>query len=367
MSRQPHRNRRAEYARGAGRTVKSLGQFHGTAGPRWPMGLQAGMAYVIPVLLGAAIGKDHLGLLAASGAFTILHVPWLPARERIKVLPLVSVVLLICTALGTATSACPIVNTALLTLLAIGVGALYLAFHMGPPGPIFAVMTFGLGSHATAPVDGVRPMEPGTVIASIAVGCLISCAIAAAPLVRKNQRRVKARSLRQIQPGPDFDREARELIMRITIVAVVGSAISMTFVDPERVYWTVGAGIGVVGMRAARGEAARRGLHRIVGTLLGIGLFAVLVQVHWTTVALAFILGSLQFATQVVIVRNYAAGLVFITPLALLIVTTSTGAATLPTVTERVYDTIVGALLGAATGLLHKHRPVSPAPPTTAD
>lgn len=367
MSPKPQRRRRTEYRQGAGRTVRSLAHFQRTDEPRWPAGLEAGVAYALPVLIGVALGKDHLGLIAASGAFTILHVPWLPARERLKVLPLVAVVLVTSAALGTATSAFPVWNTLALMAVAVAVGALYLAFHMGPPGPIFAVMTFGLGSHATAPVDGVRPLEPTAVIAALAVGCTVSIVIVATRLVGHRERHQRPRPLRDILPGPELGPEGRELLVRMAIVAVIGGIVSLAFVDPERVYWTVGAGLGVVGMRAVRGEAARRGLHRIVGTFAGIGLFAVLVQVDWGTVALAFVLGALQFCTQTVIVRHYAAGLMFVTPLALLVVTFSTGAEALPTITERILDTVVGALLGAATGLLHKHRPTPTSPGTTAD
>jgi uncharacterized membrane protein YccC len=143
--------------------------------------------------------------------------------------------------------------------------------------------------------------------------------------------------------------------MRVAIVTVFGTLISVTWIDPERAYWTVGAGIAVIGVSAGRGDAARRGLHRVVGTCAGAVLYLGLGTLDFPPLALALVLGTLQFLVEIVVVRHYALALLFITPLVLLLTGAATGSGTsLTTLTERVVDTAIGAALGTLTGLLHR-------------
>ncbi|SEJ11432.1 FUSC family protein [Demequina mangrovi] len=129
-------------------------------------------------------------------------------------------------------------------------------------------------------------------------------------------------------------------------------------IDPARAYWTVGAGLAVIGAHPGRGRAARRGIHRIVGTAVGAALYVAVAG--WVTLppwVLVLLIGALQFCAQMLVVRNYALALVFITPTVLIIVGAARGEdPTIVVVMERVIDTVAGGLLGAATGLVHRRR-----------
>ena len=73
---------------------------------------------------------------------------------------------------------------------------------------------------------------------------------------------------------------------------------------------------------------------------------------------LAVLLGVMQFTIEIVVVRNYALALLVITPLVLLLTGAATGSiGELDVALERVVDTLAGAALGAASGVLHPHRP----------
>jgi len=81
-------------------------------------------------------------------------------------------------------------------------------------------------------------------------------------------------------------------------------------------YWAmVSAVVPVVGTATA-GQLVRAG-HRLLGTLVGVGLAALLLAWHPGVAALIVAFGVLQFATELLIVRNYGLALVFITPMAL--------------------------------------------------
>jgi hypothetical protein len=347
-------DRRARWSQGTRGAVKSLATFEQAPQKRWPLGLQAGIAQATPVLVGVAIGQESLGLIAATGAFTLLHMSALPTVERVRVLPIFALVLVVAAALGTVAAPSTLAVGIGLIAVSIAAGAGYFAFRVGPPGPVFVVLVFGLTTHATAPVDGVRHLSPGAAVGAIAAGATFACIVAAAPLTLGRHRAIVARPMREILPGPSLDATGRELLLRVSIVAVVATVVSLAFVDPTRAYWTVGAGIAVIGARAGRSHAARRGLHRIVGTILGAILYVALAWISVPPVAIAFILGGLQFIVEILVVRNYALALVFITPLVLILTSAATGGADPATVTERVIDTIVGGALGAATGLVHR-------------
>jgi hypothetical protein len=96
-----------------------------------------------------------------------------------------------------------------------------------------------------------------------------------------------------------------------------------------------------------------RSVQRVVGNLAGVLLFAALAPLaHLGQVALVLCCLALNFGAEALISRNYWLGSVCVTPMALLI-TEFTGFQEPGTlITERVVDTLVGALVGFAAALL---------------
>ncbi|MFE6619873.1 FUSC family protein [Streptomyces sp. NPDC057740] len=90
-----------------------------------------------------------------------------------------------------------------------------------------------------------------------------------------------------------------------------------------------------------------RGVQRVVGNLLGVLLFAALVPLaHTGEVALVLCCLALNFGAEALIARNYWLGSVCVTPMALLVTEFAGFQEPGPLITERVVDTVVGALVG---------------------
>ncbi|KUO05370.1 FUSC family protein [Streptomyces caeruleatus] len=90
-----------------------------------------------------------------------------------------------------------------------------------------------------------------------------------------------------------------------------------------------------------------RGVQRVVGNLLGVLLFAALVPLaHTGDVALVLCCLALNFGAEALIARNYWLGSVCVTPMALLITEFAGFQEPGRLITERVVDTVVGALVG---------------------
>ncbi|WP_084101659.1 FUSC family protein [Demequina sp. NBRC 110051] len=342
---------------GVKRAVTSLGTIAPPGQPRWPIGLQAAIVMVVPILVGIAFGRMDLGLIAATGAFTVPYFAALPRLERLRLRPLAGLVLVVTSVIGAFLAPYPWLSALGLVAVTSLVGVAVHGYRLGPPGPLFPILIYGLSGHA---VGGGMPA--GTLIATIAVGCAWAVVASIAPLIRRAHWRITPRPLSVLLARPTWDRGARELVWRTVIVAVVGTAVSLVFFDADRAYWTVAAGVVVIGVVPGRGPAVTRGLHRAVGTVAGIAVYLGIAELDPAPVALALTLGLLQFVTEVAITRHYALAVTAVTPMALIIVTAGSGSFGDTSVTgERVLDTIVGCAIAVATALLHPAAPPDPA------
>jgi hypothetical protein len=327
----------------------SLFAFAPSRGPRWPLALQAAIGIAAPIAVSTVLGQAPLGYIAASGAFTVLYAGSAPVVDRARVLPIIAVSLLLSAALGILVAGNTLVVSIGVVVVATVSAALAFGFRLGPPGPLFFVLVYGLSAHVVA--SGT--IDPFVYLAALTGGCLFSYLVALAPLALPRIRRIRARPMRELLPGPAWNADSRMLLLRVVIVAIVGVLLGLV-IDPDRTYWIVGSAVAVIGVAAARRAAFQRGLHRMLGTVVGAGLYILLALLHPAGIWLALLLGLLQFSIELVVVRHYALALVFITPLVLLLTGAATGSiGSLDVAGERIVDTIVGAVLGAASGVLH--------------
>lgn len=327
----------------------SLFTFRPSPGPRWPVATQAALAIGIPIAVMTLLGNTPLGLAASAGAFTLLYSGSEPTKARAKTLPFVAAGLIVAATFGAFTGGAYGWFAIGVVAVAILAATLSYGFRLGPPGPVFFVLVFGLAGYVT----GSSSVQPIEFILAFVAGCVLSYLIALSPLLLPPARRRQVSPLGTMHPGPAWDADARLLLIRVTIVAVLGALIGY-FIDPDRAYWIVGAGIAVIGIAANRRAAFERGLHRALGTVLGAGVYALLALLHPNGLWLAVLLASLQFIIEFIVVRNYALALVFITPLVLTLTAAATGGAGgMEVAMERIIDTLIGSALGAASGLLH--------------
>ncbi|MER6536608.1 FUSC family protein [Streptomyces sp900105755] len=100
-----------------------------------------------------------------------------------------------------------------------------------------------------------------------------------------------------------------------------------------------------------------RGVQRVVGNLLGVLVFAAVVPLaHLHPVALVLCCLAFNFGAEALIGRNYWLGSVCVTPMALLVTEFARTQDAGQLITERVVDTLVGALVGFATAVVVTNR-----------
>ncbi|MGW1913754.1 FUSC family protein [Streptomyces sp. NPDC002076] len=100
-----------------------------------------------------------------------------------------------------------------------------------------------------------------------------------------------------------------------------------------------------------------RGVQRVVGNVLGVLVFAVVAPLaHLHPVALVLCCLAFNFGAEALIARNYWLGTVCVTPMALLITEFARAQNPAELITERVADTLVGALVGFVAAVVVTNR-----------
>ena len=324
--------------------------FAPTTRPRWPLALQTTIAVGAPIAVGMLVGPPMPGFIAASGAFTLIFGAALPSTERARLLPPMALGLILSAAAGVAVSFSAIAVAIGLVLVAAAAAFFAYGFRLGPPGPVFFVLLYGLAAN----VVGTGAVGGGVFLGALAAGCAFSYLLAISALALPSARAIRPRRLGELISGPVFDADSRILVIRVALTAVVGTMLGLV-IETHRLYWIVAASTAVIGFVAHRRGALQRAVHRSIGTIAGIAVYALLVLLHPQGALLVLIMMALQFLIEISIVRHYALALMFITPLVFLLLSGASGGATggPEVIADRLIDTIVGAGLGAASALLH--------------
>lgn len=109
-------------------------------------------------------------------------------------------------------------------------------------------------------------------------------------------------------------------------------------------YWAMVAAVVPLAGHTTR-LRVRRGIHRVLGTLVGMILMAALILINPPLWVLVGCIGLFQFMTEVLVMRNYFFAQIFVTPLALVGVTLVTGLST-AVMYDRIVETVIGSLVG---------------------
>ena len=322
--------------------------------------LRAGTSVAVPLLLLWSCDRVEWSIYAAFGAFTALYGRTHVHLSRLQMQVAVGALLVTATTLGVVvgTSAHRAWLAVPVAGLVAAVGSLFsdaMAWH--PPGPLFLVFAFA----ACASI----PSEPADV--AIAAG-VASCSAAFAVLVGYAGSAWRSWRLPEA-PRTSWRRTAfgdvarRHLARNVAGVVLAGSV--STVVGIGHPYWAM---VSAVVPLAATRPAAQvvRGLHRIIGTLVGLGVAAVFFALDPAGLVLILTVVALQCAAELLVGRNYALALVAITPLALLMVHLAAPTPASVLLLDRGVETVIGVAIGLAIGYLTRDRAAAAARASSA-
>ena len=330
-----------------GHAVQQLASLN--HGPwRWAVGVQAGLAMGLPVALFTFLENRSFGLMASMGGFTVLYCAARTARERMLALPLVAAGLVAASLLGVLCSGNEWLSMACLVVVAAFACILSLGSGLGPPGPIMFILVAALSAHiaaaAVGPGEAAVPVFkiPLLVAAGAVLAYLIAIIIQALPFMHKPAH--PEQGLPPLSLHIRLDKTSKIITARIVAAVILAGLVSRSL-EAYRAYWVIITAVAILQAAEDRRLTTVRAIQRMLGTLLGIVLFEGILFIQPSGLLLVLIIMFLQFATEVVVTRNYVLALIFITPLAL--VNSTIGHATNVSVTMqgRVLDTLLGAAI----------------------
>ncbi|MCW2620961.1 MAG: hypothetical protein JWL64_563 [Frankiales bacterium] len=305
--------------------------------------LRAGLSVAVPLLTVVLLDRTPWAIYAAFGSFAALygrnhvHLP----RAVMQASAAVCLVAAVC--LGSVLAASHTGRWTLVVVAAVvaGIGsALSAAFDWHPPGPLFLVFAFG----TVASGHGGWTDVP--------VALAVSTASAVFALVVGNIGAVTRRT--SGQPRPHLRAPELRGSLRFVVAVGVAGAIA-TAAGIGHPFWAMVAAAAPLSM-AGRGNQALRAGHRISGTFVGLAISAPLLLLELDPVPLVLVVVALQFATELLVGRNYGLALLFITPMALLMGQLGRSQPAAGLLLDRGVETTIGALVAIAL-LVVEHRP----------
>ncbi|MFF2370986.1 FUSC family protein [Agromyces sp. NPDC058110] len=311
--------------------------------------LRAAVAAAVPLGLLVALGLTEYAAYAAFGAMTAIFGRSEPYRTRLRTVTTAAAVQLAATGLGILLAAmhAPVAVVALaLAVLVTAVIVAFNVFGVTPSGPLFAV--FGLLVCAAQPVDdGTAWLRWGVAWAAAAFAWLL--AMSGWLLRRAAPGRTAAvfRDLpRRTSMRAEAMRDARLWVnvAQNVVAALVAGALALV-VGLGHPYWAVVSAVAVI-PPARAAHTAQRAVHRVVGTLVGVLVTAVLLWPDPPVWVLVVIIAVCQFGAELLVGRHYGAALVFVTPLALTVAHLASPAPLVGLLADRVLETVLGAAVG---------------------
>jgi hypothetical protein len=314
--------------------------------------LRAAVSLAVPLLVLWALGRLDLSVYASFGAFASLYGRFDGYADRIRMQAAAGGTLVVAMLIGTALSWFGSPDALRVTVVAVIAGAVTLlaritAWH--PPGGLFAV--FASGACASLPADAtsfllVLVVGGGAALFSVAVTLSIA-------LARRGLRGRAAR--RERQPA---SRDAVDLGITVTVGSVLAGLAGLLLIG-DHWYWAM---VSAVAALAGAELTARivRGLQRLAGTLLGILVAAGLLALGLPPLATIAVAVILQAGAELYVNRNYGLAMLFVTPLALLMVELAVPADPGVLLADRALDTLIGVAVGTgvavvSAGLRRRH------------
>ncbi|MFS6531316.1 FUSC family protein [Microbacterium aurugineum] len=299
--------------------------------------LRAAISVAAPLLVLWMLGRLDLSIYASFGAFAALYGRHDVFRDRIRMQASAGGIILASMLVGTALSVLAVaapVSILVVAVIASAVTLLAYTMRWHPPGPLFPV--FAVGACATIPATIA---SFGDVLLVGGPSVLFGLSITA--LIGVFTRRTGDVPPKTLQPvGPI----AREMALSVG-VAIIGAGFAGLLIMDSHWYW---AAVGAVAAVSGPQLNARviRGIQRLLGTLLGVLVAAGILVFDLPPLAVIALVVLLQAAAELFVGRNYGIAMVFITPLALLMVHLAAPTPVDVLLQDRAIETIIGVTVG---------------------
>lgn len=317
----------------------------------WHIPFLASMCVGLPLLVGYFLGNVTAAGLSGMAGLVILYLPEASFTKRMITLMACSFGIIISFFLGLLFSFNPWVGSAFLGLYTFAVHSVAKYFKLKPPANFFFIMLAAVA--LCMPFDfSAIPYKTGLVT----FGCINACGLA---FIYGYLVRVKSTEITEtliLKKNP-FRGTTESAIFGVFIGLSLAAAHLLKLHNP---YWVPVSCLAVMQGVSAK-HIWQRSLQRVTGTLVGLGLAYVLLIIKLPVWGICLGIMLMQFVVEMLITRNYAYAVVFITSLTLLLAEFGSSIAGRPNelVVARVTDIALGSFMGALGGYFVYHQKVN--------
>ncbi|WP_313810634.1 FUSC family protein [Glutamicibacter sp.] len=152
-------------------------------------------------------------------------------------------------------------------------------------------------------------------------------------------------------PWPNVLRRAGTYMVVVFLAGAIGILLQV-----EHLQWTMAGAAVPLAAGNARGRL-RRGVHRIAGTLVGIGVLLGIYYLQPSDMVLGFLIILLMFPTEAYMVRNYGLALSFFTPLIIVMLQQANPAIGAQLIWDCAMGNLLGVVVGIAAAAIFDRRP----------
>jgi hypothetical protein len=325
------------------REIRSLFQLKKTE-RLWHIPALASLCTGLPLLLGYSIGRLEYGLLACLGGLAILYMPSTRLEHRMITQALCAFGFVLSFTIGICFSFNPYISAAVLGFYGFGVNFLTRHFRLPAPGNFFFIMIASMAS--CMPVD--IPTIP-TKIGLIALGAIFACIFAFLYSIY-----ITWRFPHNLQFPPAPRKTMAIMTESITVGIFAFSSLLIAHLSKlDNPYWIPISCLAVM-QGVSVSHVWQRGIHRIAGTFVGMGVTWLLLQMDMTPLIICVSILILQFIIEMLVVRHYGLAVIFITPMTVLLSEIAGASSIDPTqlVSLRVLDITIGSCIGILGGLI---------------
>ncbi len=320
--------------------------------------IRVAVSMAVPVLGVHLTGHPSWVPYAAFGAFAAVYGRDPRRRTRVGSTVGAGVSLLAAVALGTLVSTVPDAARATVIVGSILAATVSIAADLGrwrPAGPLFQLIAFS--------VSALVPYAAGPGIGA-ALGVTAAAAAFAVLVCIPTFNRPRSDPTRATKPRAASTGRVIGSALRYLLVAGTAGALSLQFIHGH-VYWAMLAAVVPLAAVATPGRLLRAA-HRLVGTLLGLVVGAVILTLRPPELIAVVLIVLMQGGAELFVLRHYGLAMVLITPLALLMTHVVDPMPTGQLVVERGAQTILGVAVAVSVVLLGSIRPVWAAPAANA-
>lgn len=309
--------------------------------------IRAGISVGLPLLTLWSIGHVELALYSTFGAFVSFYGRSHSHLRRARLQSGVTIGMVGAVSIGAAVSLSEqrewLVLPATAAYAAVITGAAQ-RFAWKPTGALFPV--FALSATASIPGGTADALlAAGTAAASAVFALLIGVTGLARPSARATERPARALTATE---HPERLRTG-EAIRNGLIVGVAG--LIPTTLGLDYPYWAMVAAAAALATTGPDEQLVRAG-HRLTGTVAGVAVAWLIMSSDLPPLLTIAAICVLQMCAELFVVRNYGLALVFVTPLALVMLDFAHPQPDLSLLLSRILETAIGVAVVIAAALL---------------